>query len=685
MRMTFLQNSIASRPAVTPFVGTALQRKCACGGSAGIAGECEECSGDKLLLQRSTNTWDGATCDFGFAGTKSIQQPDIAPQRNHNFSRLRVGPNEEPIQAKLEVSSPDDYLEREADGVAQTIVHGPEPKLSATLSAGSLEPLVAPISRASISRQIDDVSDEDFSDEDFSDEDIDVDDELDELEDDEIEFAQAKRSGRAAPSVPHIETGVKDLRGGGRPLSTSMRAFFEPRFGHDFGAVRVHTDACSDALAQSINARAFTSGSDIVFAAGQFSPDTTGGQELLAHELTHVLQQGAGSGQPGTKLLRAPKKEKKPKGKPNAKEAKKAPADKERTKWRLSYKTLAEVQGKFNAVKDMGLNPEAPIQEGGGWTFFYFPRTKDGAEADATAKQKQLGAKHTVRAEFSKLAESWFVKVIPKCPEGIPDKKAFRTWSKCYPTQKEAEAVVKKFKAAHIKAEVVALSEANKFGVYFQPLTEKEAEKAGIAEAEQRPGFAEKMYEIKAREVKDLESFTYDVSTVCPPDYPDKLGSDFELTAYVFALESEFPEEPKVKDPCGLKGEFNRDFLNKTEGKAPLGVKMEGSGISRSGKFIQFTKYDDKKKENCFQFADCAVTKMGPCATVGRTVAVDKSLIPLGTELLIEDIGPRVAEDTGGRIIGKHIDVYYGGIPSAEANRKSFLNKRVCKKKSKKK
>ena len=675
MRTSFLQNAVTSRPAVMPFTGTSLQRKCACGGSAGISSECEDCSRQKLLLQRSTHRPDDGTRNFGLP--KPIQQPEMNLWFSHNFSALRVSPNEESIQAKLEVSSPDDHLEREADRVAQIIVSG----TSSPAAARAREPLVTPLSRASVLRQVEDVSDEEVSDDE-----VDEGDEVDQVEDDEIAVAQTKRAGQAAPFVPKIETSLKDLRGGGRPLSMSTRAFFEPRFGYDFGAVRVHTDGASDVMAQSINARAFTSGNDIVFAAGQFSPDTTGGKELLAHELTHVLQQGAGSNQPGAKLFRDPNKGKKKttKAKPKAKEAKKAPVDKERTKWRFTYKTLAEAKGKFDAVKEMGLDPEAPVKEGDSWTFFYFPRTKDGAEADAAAKQKQLGDKHTVTAEFSKLAQSWFIKVIPKCPEAIPEKKGFRVWSKCYATQKEAEAAVKKFKAAHINAEVVSLSEANKFGVYFQPLTEEEAKKAGTAEASKRPGYAEKMYEVKTKEVKDLDSYTYTVGTVCPPDYPDNLGSDFELTAYVFALESEFPKEPKVKDPCGLKGEFSADFLNKTEGGAPLGVKMEGSGITRSGKFVQFTHYDKAKKENCFTEAACAETKSGKCAEAGRTVAVDKSLIPLGTELLIEDIGPRTAEDTGKRIKGKHIDVYYGAIPSAEANKKSFTNKRVCKKKSKK-
>lgn len=82
------------------------------------------------------------------------------------------------------------------------------------------------------------------------------------------------------------------LRGGGRPLSPSLRAFFEPRFGHDFRRVRVHTDGAAAETARAINARAYTSGQDVVFAAGEYAPESAGGRELLAHELTHVVQNG---------------------------------------------------------------------------------------------------------------------------------------------------------------------------------------------------------------------------------------------------------------------------------------------------------------------------------------------------------------------------------------------------------
>ena len=93
-----------------------------------------------------------------------------------------------------------------------------------------------------------------------------------------------------------IENYVGNLDNGGQPLSPQVRNFFEPRFGQDFGGVKIHTDYVAAKSAQSINALAYTSGSNIVFNNSQFAPDTQGGKALLAHELTHVVQQGKGLG-----------------------------------------------------------------------------------------------------------------------------------------------------------------------------------------------------------------------------------------------------------------------------------------------------------------------------------------------------------------------------------------------------
>jgi len=81
---------------------------------------------------------------------------------------------------------------------------------------------------------------------------------------------------------------------GGRPLDGDVRADMEARLGHDFGDVRVHDDSRAHDSAVSVNANAYTVGSDIVFASGRYDPGSDSGKHMLAHELTHVVQQRSG-------------------------------------------------------------------------------------------------------------------------------------------------------------------------------------------------------------------------------------------------------------------------------------------------------------------------------------------------------------------------------------------------------
>ena len=102
---------------------------------------------------------------------------------------------------------------------------------------------------------------------------------------------QRRSTGPSEPSAaPPIVNEV--LRLPGRPLDPNTRALMEPRFGHDFSRVRVHTDAKAAESARAVSALAYTVGRDLVFGAGQYVPTTTRGLGLLAHELAHVVQQG---------------------------------------------------------------------------------------------------------------------------------------------------------------------------------------------------------------------------------------------------------------------------------------------------------------------------------------------------------------------------------------------------------
>ncbi len=114
---------------------------------------------------------------------------------------------------------------------------------------------------------------------------------------------QAARQTETAPaSVDNV------LASSGRPLEPTLRQDMEQRFGHDFSQVRVHSGAASEQSARDVNANAYTVGHNIVFGAGQFAPGTHKGERLLAHELTHVLQQ---SGNVSPKIQRQPDDDKK--------------------------------------------------------------------------------------------------------------------------------------------------------------------------------------------------------------------------------------------------------------------------------------------------------------------------------------------------------------------------------------
>ncbi len=90
---------------------------------------------------------------------------------------------------------------------------------------------------------------------------------------------------------PEVSARIAASRGRGSPLEPAVRDEMATALGDDFADVRVHADALSDALARSVQARAFTTGADIFFAGGEYQPASPHGRALLAHELAHVVQQ----------------------------------------------------------------------------------------------------------------------------------------------------------------------------------------------------------------------------------------------------------------------------------------------------------------------------------------------------------------------------------------------------------
>ena len=160
------------------------------------------------------------------------------------------------IQAKLAISQPNDAYEQEADQIADRVMRMPEPPLprDEMLSGLGLN------SQGSQQRS-------------------------------KLVGIQTKPVDENIASQFNAPPIVNDiLNSPGQPLDAQTRAYFEPRFGQNFGRIRIHSDARAAESARALNALAYTNGRDIVLGTGQCSPATNFGRRLLAHELTHVTQ-----------------------------------------------------------------------------------------------------------------------------------------------------------------------------------------------------------------------------------------------------------------------------------------------------------------------------------------------------------------------------------------------------------
>lgn len=200
------------------------------------------------------------------------------------------------LQAKLRVGAVDDPFEREADRVADRVLAGQAvPELagyaqsaSASPPAKSPQPVnpAAPAPSPSSTGRVTPTKAVDTSgpSPDLQRRCSECEEELQRKPDDEERLGSVSVGQQAANAIAAI-------RRGGRPLAD--RAFFESRFGLGFEQVRVHTDGAANALAKELGARAFTHGNHIVFGAGEYAPGSHRGRHLIAHELTHVVQQGA--------------------------------------------------------------------------------------------------------------------------------------------------------------------------------------------------------------------------------------------------------------------------------------------------------------------------------------------------------------------------------------------------------
>jgi Domain of unknown function (DUF4157) len=154
------------------------------------------------------------------------------------------------VQGKLEVGSAHDPLERDADAAADQIMR------QLRTYGDAIVPASAGVSATRIRR---------------------------------LAGAGSAADGFVAPAS--VEAAISSERGGGSPIEPRVRARFERAMGTDLSEVRVHTNSTADALNRQVSAKAFTTGNDVFFSRGTYDPSSESGQRLLAHELTHTMQQ----------------------------------------------------------------------------------------------------------------------------------------------------------------------------------------------------------------------------------------------------------------------------------------------------------------------------------------------------------------------------------------------------------
>lgn len=187
-----------------------------------------------------------------------------------------------PLQAKLAIGKPGDRYEQEADRVAEQVVsnlHAPTPRQSN--QSQNLQREAVPQEEDKLQRQpkASVIQRQEMPEE------------QDKLQ---MKPSASLQNNEGRLPTSNLEASIQKAKGHGQALSDDIRTPMEQAFGTDFSGVKVHTDSQSHQINQSIQAKAFTTGNDIFFRQGAYNPDSQQGQQLLAHELTHVVQQNTG-------------------------------------------------------------------------------------------------------------------------------------------------------------------------------------------------------------------------------------------------------------------------------------------------------------------------------------------------------------------------------------------------------
>ncbi len=184
---------------------------------------------------------------FSYSGNK--EKASLPGNKNHSF-----------FQSKLSINQPNDVYEQEADAMADKVMRMKDDN---SAQSSFFKPSAINVQRK-----------------------------CQHCEEEEKKQLQRKEiNNDETVATSSTENYISSINGKGRSLSTDERKFFEPRFGYDFSSVQLHTNAEANQSAKNINALAYTHQNNIVFNADQYQPNSNDGKKLMAHELTHVIQQ----------------------------------------------------------------------------------------------------------------------------------------------------------------------------------------------------------------------------------------------------------------------------------------------------------------------------------------------------------------------------------------------------------
>jgi hypothetical protein len=217
--------------------------------------------------------------------------------------------NSRVVQAKLIVGQPGDRYEREADRVADQVMRMPDPLIKPEEAQTHTRVQGLNATYAETLRRQPTEEEESYREEEpyrEAPEPIGLSSAVVEEEEQEKTLQAKEVPGSTLEATPAIESAVNAISGTGQPLPASTRRFVEPRFGVDLSSVRIYDNDNAAHMARELQAKAFTVGRDIYFGPGEYQPPSASGMRLLAHELTHVVQQGKGDGpvKSGTTNLR---------------------------------------------------------------------------------------------------------------------------------------------------------------------------------------------------------------------------------------------------------------------------------------------------------------------------------------------------------------------------------------------